>query len=299
MKKRIVFVGQPEYFRCLVHNDLDKEYEVAWYQVDMTNDPIASHKRYSGLLHVDCDIMFFFRGEFVPRGILDNINKKIIKVQLSSEPIPGLITSLDREKRMSMLMANMNQFDYFFHYDKTSIPYLKEKGFHVDGEFIFPVAIEMYKPLQIPCKVWDVGFFGRSTRWREDHIIGCKRDFNFLHVAHGVIGQEFVDMINLCRIGLNLHVDNLPSLEHRMQNMMACGVPVISEPLTHNDCLIPGKHFIEVDTIKDPNAVYKAVEYYLDHPFELLKISKSGQAFVRKEMNSLKQFRELIEGLKK
>jgi len=263
----------------------------------MCFDPIEKTRRYKQLLEDDSDIMFFFRGEFVPQKILEKI--KAIKVQLSSEPIPTAnFSTADRVERLKMLIQNKNKFDYFYHYDKTSIPILKNLGFEVDGEFVFPVATEFYKPLESE-KIWDAGIFGRSTVHREVLLGIPKRDFEILHVAHGVIGKLWVKMINQCRLGLNIHVDMFPSLENRTQMMMACGIPVISEPFTHNDMFEPGKHFIEIDCTRDPRDLINKIMYYLENKKEREQIAKAGLEFVRENLNSYKCFSRLIKEVQK
>lgn len=292
-KLKIAFVGQPEYFRCLYETDLNKEFEVTEYAINM-GDP----NRYQVLLKDKSDILFFFRGEFVPQNILAHING--IRVQLSSEPIPTETFYVpDRIARLKMLMRNKNQFDKFFHYDKTSIPVLKTNGFEVDGEFIFPVATNFYRPLITEKEsedMWDLGFFGRSTPYREALLGIHKRDMNVLHVGHGITGRLFNKLISDCIIGLNIHWDGVRSLEHRMQIMMACGVPVMSEPLTHNDCLKPGDHFIEFEGQADFDS---KIKYYLENKKELAKIAVAGMEFVRENLSSVKCFKELINEIQK
>jgi hypothetical protein len=285
-KTKIAFVGQPEYFRCLYETDLDEDYDVKEYAISM-GDP----KRYKVLLEDKSDIMFFFRGEFVPADILSRI--KAIRVQLSSEPLPtDTFYTVDRVTRLKMLFANRNKFDKFYHYDKTSIKTLEKNGFDVDGEFIFPVATEFYHRSVRPNPIWDAGFFGRSNNYRESILGIPKRDYNILHVAHGITGDFFNDNLSRCKIGLNIHCEQAPSFEHRLQTMMACGVPCMSQPLTHEDCLKRDKHFVQFE-YKD-HFLTQFKEFLADEE-KRKKIAKAGLEYVRENLSSRKCFGKLIK----
>ena len=53
----------------------------------------------------------------------------------------------------------------------------------------------------------DLTFIGRSTEHRERHFGPLKRDCNFLHIAHGVVGQEALAYYHSAPIGLNIHAE--------------------------------------------------------------------------------------------
>jgi glycosyltransferase involved in cell wall biosynthesis len=283
-------VGQPEYFRCMYEHDLDGQYDVQEFTLGWYKET----QYYRSLIKFDPDVVFFFRPECYPQGLLESLGG--IKVALSSEPIPKhimgrFLTSADMWGRFESLKGAKSRFDFFFHYDKTSLRFLREQGFRVDGEFLFPVATGLYRPLPSE-KRWDWGFFGRDTPYRESYLGVAKRDFNGLHVAHGIFGEEYVRLMNQCKIGVNIHVDSHLSLEHRMHNMMACGVMVMSEPLSHNDLMKPGVHYVE---FSEPKEFWEKLEYYLKHDGERDRIAARGLELVRKELNAQTAFARLIE----
>ena len=286
---RIAFTGQPEYYRCLYENDLDelftvREFRMAW-------GAGASH--YDELVRFDPDVAFFFRPERYPDEVLQAIGG--VTVALSSEPIPKhfmghFVSSHDMDGRFESLCGARNRYDFFFHYDKTSIRFLRQNGFDVSGEFLFPVATGMYRPLDVE-KFWDWGFFGRDTAYRESYLGVAKRDFEGLHVAHGIYGREFVRLMNTCRIGINLHVDPQVSLEHRMHNMMACGVMVMSDPLSHNDLLKPGHHYVE---FSEPQEFWDKLKYYLEHESERRRIAENGYRLICQKLSAKGAFTRLV-----
>ncbi|MGA2031494.1 MAG: glycosyltransferase [Thermoguttaceae bacterium] len=288
--EKIAFVGQPEYFRCMYENDLDRDYDVREFVLGWGKG--LNH--YLPLIKFDPDAAFFFRPECYPPSLLEALSG--IKVALSSEPIPKHVmghglSSADMWYRFESLCGAKQRFDFFFHYDKSSIRFLLEQGFRVDGEFLFPVATGLYQPAACE-KTWDWGFFGRDTPHRDRYLGLAKRDYRGLHVVHGIFGQEFVRLMNSCTIGLNIHVDPCLSLEHRMHNMMACGVMVMSEPLSHNEFLKPGVHYVE---FSEPAEFFKKLAYYLDHDDRREKIAANGLRLIREELSAEKSFRRLIE----
>lgn len=290
--RKVAFVGQPEYFRCLYENDLDSLYEVREFRLGWSK----GLRHYHPLITFDPDVAFFFRPECYPPALLDVLGG--IKVAISSEPIPKHImghyqASADMDGRFNSLLGAKNRYDFFFHYDKTSLRFLRERGFQVDGELLFPVATGLYRPIPYERR-WDWGFFGRDTPHRESYLGVAKRDYEGLHVVHGIYGEEFVRLMNQCKIGLNVHVDGNLSLEHRMHNMMACGVMVMSEPLSHNDLLKPEVHYVE---FSEREEFQEKLEYYLANDEEREAIAANGLQLMREHLSADKLFPRLIEYL--
>ena len=287
---RIAFVSQPEYFRFM-YEALDRDYDTREFVLRWGGDI----NYYKGLIEFNPNIAFFFRPEIYPDELLETL--KGIKVALSSEPIPKyfndrLLTSGDMEVRFNSLKGVKNKkYDYFFHYDKTSLRFLKENGLKVDGEFFFPVDTRIYRPYDAK-KTWDWGFIGRSTSYREKFLGIPKRDLNGLHIAHGVYGEEFVRLMNACKIGINLHIDENVSLEPRVQMMMACKVLTFSDPLTHNEFFKPGIHYVE---FTHPEEFIEKLQYYLKHDDEREKIALKGFELVRERLSSRLFFQKLID----
>lgn len=293
--KKIAFVAQPEYFRSTYGKDLDNLYiikevktlfDVPWYY-------------YSDLIEFNPDIAFFFGApQFYPGELLKKI--KGIKVALSCEPIPfylngRLYKSQDRLHRFASLKSSKNRYDKFYHFCKQSIPFLIEQGFKVNGEFIFPVATETYRPINNE-KRYDLFFSGRETAHRMSYLAILQRDYKTMHLGYGIYGKEYARLISQCKIGLNLHIDNLPSFEQRVQNMMACGIMVLSERLLQNDFFIPGKDYIEFKNKKD---FWEKFIYYLHHDGERELIARNGLKTIRDKLSSIVCFERFIDDILK
>ncbi|MBU1417890.1 MAG: glycosyltransferase [Proteobacteria bacterium] len=292
---KIAIISQPEYFRAFYENDLDVLGEVREFQFKFT----MTEGDFIELEEFNADFNFFFRGEFFPEAVLKRLQG--YKIALSSEPFPNYVDgrlnyssdSLSRFQEFKEIATK--SYDYVFHYDKSSLPFLSENGLHLSGEFVFPVALGVYKKVDLE-KKWDVFFIGRSTEYRERFLGLLKHYKNVLHIAHGVYGHDLVTYINQSKLVLNLHAENEISWEPRVQMLLASGSMLLSHKITKNDYLIPGVDYIEVDN-NDPLDLYSKVEYFLSHDAERSAIAVTGLEKVRKNFDSLQKFKALIDGI--
>jgi hypothetical protein len=256
-----------------------------------------SHKDFSELLAFDATINFFFRGEFVPNEVLEQLNG--IKVNLSSEPFPRIIegkkefTADSIERYFTFRTIRNKRYDYVFHYDASSLSFMKSDGLLLSGDFAFPVATSIYKPENI-LKQWDLFFIGRSTTHREAFFSPLKHYYNFINIAHGIWGEGLVKYINSSRICLNVHAENEVSWEPRLQMLLACGAFVISEKITPNKYLCPGLDFVE---ISNQHEMFDAVTYYLNCDGERQSIASNGFDKINNLLCSKCNFTNLIEGI--
>lgn len=293
--KKIAFIGQPEYFRAFYENDLDSIYEVKEFASNFS----MQYDDFNELITFDANYNIFFRGEFIPNSVLQKLNG--IKIALSSEPFPSYIDgklnfTYDSYKRFETFLVIKNkQYDYIFHYDASSVDFLKNHGVCLSGVFEFPIATGTYKPMEIE-KKWDVFFIGRSTEYREKFLNPLKHYFNTLHIAHGIHGKDLVPYMNQSKILLNLHAENEISWEPRVQMLMATGGLVISHKLSPNEFLIPGVDYIEID-MTDELDLYNKINYYLKHDKERFKISKNGYLKIQKYFDAKTKFTQLINGI--
>lgn len=275
----------------MYEDDLDVFAEVSEFRLKMG----LSVADFKPLIDYQADYNFFFRGEFVPAGVLEQLTG--VRIALSSEPFPRVSDgryefTLDSVGRyMTFRSLRRMPYDYVFHYDAASLPVLKRDKLFLSGEFAFPVATSIYRPRELP-KNWDLFFIGRSTPHRESHFGLLKHHYNFLHICHGVWGEPLVDYICAAKICLNVHAENEVSWEPRMQMMLACGAFVISEKITPNQYLRPGTDYVEVGS---PNELHSAVKYYLENDRLRNEIAKQGQARVLEMLSSRKCFRDLID----
>lgn len=292
---KIAIISQPEYFRAFYENDLDELGEVREFPFKFT----MKEGDFAGLQAFDADYNIFFRGEYIPRAVVQRL--KGCKIGLSSEPFPNYIGGRLNYTADSLARFDLfkhiatREFDYVFHYDRTSLPFLAEKGMRLSGEFVFPVALSVYRKKDL-AKKWDVFFIGRSTEYRERFLGLPKHCLNVLHIAHGIFGPDLVDFINQSRLVLNLHAENEISWEPRVQMLLACGGMLLSHRITENDYLTPGVDYIEIDQ-DDHHDLFAKIEYYLAHEDERAAIAENGWRKVQGRLNALENFRSLLDGI--
>ncbi len=294
---RIAFVGQPEYFR--IHYKDMLRYQ-NWCSCEEIPIRLGCPEDYTKLLYEDFDYIFFFRGEFCPEGILKNLSG--VKVVISSEPFPkistsGLLTSKELRDRFNIFKKVKDMgFDYIFHYDRMSIPWMEIEGINISGEFQLPISKVDCSELDLGDKTWDVCFFGRSNEYRESMLGALKRDFKTIHVCHGADEELLLEIMLRSKIVLNLNTEDLPSLNPRLSQALSVGSFVISEPLSHNDTFIAGEDYIECRY----NTIYDTVKEWLSADnFGLISdISSNGANKAEEKLECVKCWKELITEIK-
>jgi hypothetical protein len=296
---RVAMVGQTEYFACHFESDLDDLFDMQSFHLRFDVGP----NYYHDLCEFNPDITFVFRGELMPRETIASLPG--IKVAYSTEPMPKLIgqelqcttDSLGRFK--NFLNTFVRPFDYVFHYDEASRTFLESQGINLSGYAALPIATDTYRPLNGP-KTRGILFVGRSTEHRERILGPLKRDFDVLHLAHGWPGhvtrnlRDFLRCIDSFHVVLNLHGENEISWEPRVQQMLACGALVVSEPISVNEILQPGVHFIEAN---GPAAFYETCKRLLAHPESGLGIRSAGLEQVRSSLSARKWFATFFNSL--
>jgi hypothetical protein len=99
---------------------------------------------------------------------------------------------------------------------------------------------------------------------------------------------------NQSAVCLNIHTDGYRQLPHRMQNMLAAGAFVISEPLTHDDDLIGGIHYVAANGV---DGMRMAAESYLADEKRRIGIAAEGCRYVCSRFDAEKEWIKLIESL--
>jgi hypothetical protein len=293
--KKIAFIAQPEYFRFIYENYLNDDFEVKEFQFTFHQTPDF----YESILKYDPDYLICFRGEYFDNTYLNKIRG--VKIALSSEPFPRIVgntweyTKDSFQRYMTFRSIRTKSFDYVFHYDIGSAELFTKDNLPISGEFTFPVARDVYFPCveEIP-KKYDIFFIGRSTRHREELFGKLKHTNKFLHIAHGVYGEELVKFIHQSKICINAHAENEISWEPRVQMMIATGTMLMSEKITPNRYLTPNKDYIEYS---DQDDLYRKAIYYLENATERKKIEENGLITINTYFDSLTRFRELIDSI--
>ena len=288
-KLKLAFVGQLEYNAPLYETDLDDLYVVRRFSPIF--DPAAGHEATAStmgpLLDFNPDVAVFFRPEYFSNSLLSRL--KCVKIGISTEPFPKYIDdkfhfTLDSIGRFKLfLKAAELSFKYIFHYDAASLSFLERMGIRLSGPFALPVATMTWSQSEVSDLEWDFVFIGRSTVNRERHFGALKRDLRFLHIAHGIIGKDALPYYHRSRIGLNIHSEPELAWEPRVQQLMAAGMLVVSEPISPNDLLLPDKHFLEV---RDPVETYQICLKILENPGRFEAVRRAGYDRVHRELSA-------------
>jgi Glycosyl transferases group 1 len=295
---KIAFIGQPEYNAPLYETDLDDLYEIRRFPIvfnSMQGD-LATVPNPGNLTDFAPDIAVFFRPDYINEDLLRRISG--LKIGISTEPYPKYISGVfhytsDSIKRLKLLTrVAVHQFDYLFHYDQASLGFLELMGLRMSDHFVPPVATGVWRPAEQTSHTRDLTFIGRSTEHRERHFGALKRDCNFLHIAHGIVGQEALGYYHSAPIGLNVHAEPELSWEPRVQQLMACGLIVVSEPISPNNIFTSDEHFLET---KDPSQTYEICREILAQPAKYETVRRAGYKKVLDELSARQVWPRLFE----
>jgi glycosyltransferase involved in cell wall biosynthesis len=191
------------------------------------------------------------------------------------------------------------RLDYVFHYDQSSESFFQSQGVQLSGFVPLPIATRTLKPAATVASR-DILFFGRSTPHREEFLGLLKRDFDILHIAHGFPGpngaieKDFLPVIAGFRLALNIHAENELSWEPRMQQMMACGILVVSEPISPNSYLVAGRDYL---CVTSPAELYETCRQVLSDPKKFAHIRDSGLKQVRTQLDARTVFTNLFSSI--
>ena len=273
----VLFVGQSHYYRC--HAPKDAAF------LDIRPDQF-DQKRYEVLLQHKPKVWVFFRGEYVPDAIVRKLDG--LKIWISTEP-------LGRPDVMPLMQSASTAFDAHYHYDGAEVDKLRECGIKTDGAFIVPVDLETYHPypaLQAEAE-WDLFFSGRETPKRNDYLgIAC-RDHDVLWVRNGLVGAEWVYMLNRCKLAANIGLaDEIPGAHPRLPLTMACGVCLISTPVSLAMPFKPNEHCVFVNSLEEFRQAFLRLK---DDPKERERLGRNGYWWVRDNLDAAKEWPKLIK----
>jgi len=293
--KNIAFCGQMSYFQVCIPRQMSG-FKI--FEVNVNFEP-GDPTRFYPCLELNekekIDYWVFFRGEFVPQEVLQQISGK--KINISTEPLGREdIQKMYLGQNKPFFLEHFKQFDYFTHYDFTEINDLKIQGFNVDCDFPLPVDIDTYQPVNLK-KIWDVIFMGRGTTRRLCLMNPIKKDFEVLHVDNGMYGEEAVRAYNMSKIGLNLNVAGFKQNQHRVFNMMACGLPIISDKMSHVNWLKEDdvKYFEFLEPMEAYDLYKKVGEMLDDHALPLKMRGQISRRIAVTQFNASKNWVHLIE----
>jgi hypothetical protein len=244
MSLRLAFVGQREYFHYTSLEAPAGGVTPRFLDFRPDGDPgplLAAIEAFAP------HVVFVWRPELIPHGAFADV--PAITVGYLTEPLPrpgtgsphpDLTTRLDNLRR-----ADPRNFDRIVSFDPCVVPTV-DPLFKVWRCFPIPVTDRYFAPVPAPNTRPRILFTGRSTAHREQFLGPVKKDFDCVHLAHGVTDAELVPFLQTSDVGMNLHNEPYPTFENRVPAYMAAGLLVVTEPLSPHHGLVPGRDLIEV-----------------------------------------------------
>jgi hypothetical protein len=241
--RRLAFVGQRVFFElCSLEHAVDG-LEPAF--LDFRHDADPGPLR-AALEDLDPDVIWVWRPEIVPPGLLHGLRAKRVGYLTEPLPRPGDDDPHpDLVQRLEYLRAtDPSNFDRIVSFDPLIVPTVQQH-LNVWRSLPIPVADRVYQP-----RGGRDGavFVGRSTSHREEFLGPVKHDFDVVHVAHGFAGDRLIGLLRDASVVINLHNEPYPTFENRVPTALAAGALVVSEPLSPTHGLVPGADYVEVST---------------------------------------------------
>lgn len=243
---RLAFVAQREYFESSTLEDPAGGLEPAFFdfRFDQPVDPLLA-----GLRDFAPDVVFVFRPEMLPPGALREVDA--VTVGYFTEPlhVPGQPMHPDLETRFSVLQRmDPSDFDRACIYNPAFVT-TAERHVPIWRAFPIPISDRYFAPVpDLRPGRPRLLFGGRGTEHRERFLGPLKRDFDLVHLAHGVTDEQFRAFEAMSDIGLNVHNEPYPNYEYRVSEYLAAGLLVVTEPLTPYHGLRPGSEVLVVHT---------------------------------------------------
>ena len=244
MSHRLAFVGQREYFAycSLEHPAGGVEPAFFDFRPDAPVAPLLT-----ALEAFAPDVVLVFRPEIVPAGAFAGLDAVTVGYLPEPLPRPGGNGHPDLDIRMGNLRrTDPHNFDRIASFDPLVVPTVEEVV-PVWRSFPIPVSDRFFaapRPATGPPRLL---FTGRSTGHREAFLGPVKKDFDCIHLAHGVTDDRLIEFMGEVDIGINLHNEPYPTFENRVSVYLAAGLLVLTEPLSPRHGLIPGVDLVEAD----------------------------------------------------
>jgi hypothetical protein len=242
---RLAFIGQREYFGYTALRETTAGVEPRFFHLHHGGDigtVLPALKAFAP------DVVLAYRPELFEAGAFDEIDAVV--VGYLTEPLPRADREphADQADRLRQLHdTDPGNFDRVCSYD----PYIEQAAgevLEVWRSFPIPVTDSEFStgPLRAPKGAPVLLFTGRSTPHRNDFLDWLKKDFDVVHVAHGVTDERLAPFLREADVGINLHNHPYLNYENRVSHFAAAGLAVVSEPLSPSWGLIAGVDYLEV-----------------------------------------------------
>ena len=186
---RLAFVGQRVFFELCSLEEPADDVHPAFIDFRHGADPRPLRERLDAL---DPDVVFVWRPEIVPPGVLHGLRAK--RIGYLTEPLPrdgnGADPHPDLALRLSHLRAaDPANFDLILSFDPLIVPTVQQL-LPVWRSLPIPVADRVYTDeVKQSGDAAQIAFVGRSTAHREEFLGPAKHDFDVIHIAHGFTGD--------------------------------------------------------------------------------------------------------------
>jgi hypothetical protein len=269
-QRRLAFVGQREYFGYTALEQPAGGVEPAFFDHRITA-PLAPLR--AGLEAFAPDVVFVFRPELLPEGCFDGLDA--VTVGYLTEPLPrGAGAHRDLQARMDNLrLTDAAQFDRICSFDPL-IAATADAVAPVWRSFPIPVSDRFFADARTAHGPPRILFTGRSTEHRERFLGPIKRDFDVVHLAHGVGDQRMIEFLGEVDIGLNIHNEPYPTFENRICAYLAAGLLVLTEPVSPYHGLRPG---IELLVADEPWSMWELVRQIARTPDAFGGVRQAGR----------------------
>ena len=268
---RLAFVGQREYFNYTSLQAPAGGVEPAFlhFYPGAPVEPLLA-----AIDDVRPDVVFVWRPELIPAGAFAGVAAVTVGYITEPLPRPDAPPHEDLTIRWENLQrADPSNFDRIASFDPLVAPTV-DAHMRVWRSFPIPVSDSYFTPVADPRPTPRVLFTGRSTDHRERYLGPVKKDFDTVHLAHGVTDEQLLPFLRDADIGVNLHNEPYPTFENRVPAYLAAGLLVITEPLSPHHGLQPGRDLIEV---REPWHLYELVDQAARTPHAFDTIRRQGR----------------------
>jgi hypothetical protein len=241
---RLAFVGQRTYFEQTAMAEPTAGVQPRFVDYRSGADPAPMLDE---LAAFDPHAVVCFRPESLPAGALADVRAPVAGVLTEPLPRAGRTSHPDLDYNLAELRrADRDNVDRVICVDAL--------GWEAASELLptwrcmpLPVADWAYRapqPSQHPPRMV---FIGHSSIHRETALVGLKHEFDLVHYAHALMGEDLRHVLEQADVGLVVHGGEwLVHFESQVLLHLAAGHLVISEPLEPTYGLEPGLDYVEV-----------------------------------------------------
>ncbi len=269
---RVAFVGQSVYFRqCALESTADGiEPTFLDFRSGASAEPLLARIR-----HLEPDAVVVFRPEIIPADLFAGLDA--VRIGYLTEPLPrgGDAEHEDLRLRMWWLeQVDSRNFDLVVSFDPL-IAATATSVIPVWRSMPLPVADSVFSPPPARKSTPRMLFVGRSTKHREQLLAPLKARYPLVHIGHGLHREQLRRAMAQADVQLNLHNNPYPSFENRVSIALAAGNLVVSEPLSPEHGLVPGRDFVQVQNAEELLAVAERLHADRD---AFLEVQLAGRA---------------------